>query len=178
MDIIAELRAALPPIFLGSKIDKLTGGLFNWGTIQNRRSRGEYENEDEIFFRVGMRRDPFLASVAGTLSPARRLPVLPPRRKQSQGPTESAQTDTDAALGKAELAAERRPGAVVPPPRGRRRDREDEARSSVDRARPATVAARTGPVVGGRDPPSAATTLPRRRRRSRADELERAVSSG
>jgi hypothetical protein len=82
-DIIDELRAALPPVWLGSRTDELTGGAINWGTTQNRRSRGEIP--DECFARSGARvlvlRDPFLAWWATTLSPARRPPVLPPRRR-------------------------------------------------------------------------------------------------
>jgi hypothetical protein len=60
--IIDELRAALPPLFLGGRIGELTGGAINWGTIQNKRSRREIP--DECFVRSGVRvlvrRDPFL----------------------------------------------------------------------------------------------------------------------
>jgi hypothetical protein len=86
--VIAELRRALPRVFLGSKIDTLTGGAIAWGTIQNKRSRHEIPNESTIFIRSGNRvlvvRDEFLRWWEGTLSEARRLPVLqpPPRRRR------------------------------------------------------------------------------------------------
>ena len=80
--IIDELRATLPPVWLGTRTDELTGGAICWGTIQNRRSRNEIP--DDCFARSGPRvlviRDPFLDWWAKTLSPARRPPVLPPRR--------------------------------------------------------------------------------------------------
>jgi hypothetical protein len=95
-DVIAEMKRQLPSVFLGANIDELSGGIFNWRTIQNRRSRSEYENEDEIFFRVGnrvgVRRDPFLTSVAGTLSRARRLPVQPPRRGRRRDRSDDTQS--------------------------------------------------------------------------------------
>ena len=84
--IFDKLSAELPPIFSGSKIDDLTGGAICWGTTQNRRSKGEIPNEDEIFIRSGNRvlvvRDPFLRWWVPTLLPARRPPVLPPRRER------------------------------------------------------------------------------------------------
>ena len=86
MDIIAELRAVLPPVFLGSKINELTGHAIAWGTVQNKRSRREIPNEDKIFIRSGNRvlvvRDPFLDWWGPTLAPARRLPGVPPRRRR------------------------------------------------------------------------------------------------
>ena len=36
MDIIAELRAVLPPVFLGSKINELTGHAIAWGTVHGQ----------------------------------------------------------------------------------------------------------------------------------------------
>jgi hypothetical protein len=52
--------------------------------VQNKRSRHEIENEDEIFIRSSNRvlivRDPFLDWWALSLSQARRPPVLPPRQ--------------------------------------------------------------------------------------------------
>ena len=81
-DIIEELKAALPPIWAGPRSGELSGGVFHWPTIQNRRSR--HEIPDECFVRTGnrllVRRDPFLTWWAGTLQPARRPPVVPPRR--------------------------------------------------------------------------------------------------
>ena len=92
-DIVAELRAALPPIFLGAKIGELTGHSIAWGTVQNRRSRREIPNESEIFFRSGNRvlvaRDPFLKWWATTLSEARRPPVVPKGRRHDR-PAETA----------------------------------------------------------------------------------------
>ncbi|HEY1430412.1 MAG TPA: hypothetical protein VGF39_02100 [Stellaceae bacterium] len=82
--VIAELRRALPPVFLGSKIGELTGHSIAWGTLQNKRSRREIPNESEIFLRSGnrvlIRRDAFLDWWATTLSDARRPPIVPPRR--------------------------------------------------------------------------------------------------
>jgi hypothetical protein len=75
--IIDDLRAALPPVWLGTRTDELTGGAICWGTTQNRRSRGEIP--DECFARSGTRvlviRDPFLDWWKTTLSSARRPPV-------------------------------------------------------------------------------------------------------
>jgi hypothetical protein len=71
---IDELRDALPPIFLGSRINKLTGDAINWGTIQNKRSKGQIP--DGCFLRSGVRvlvrRDPFLNWWRTTLTDARR----------------------------------------------------------------------------------------------------------
>jgi hypothetical protein len=84
MDLIDQLRQALPTVFLGSKLDQLTGHAIAWGTVQNKRSRREIPNENEIFKRSGNRlvvaRDPFLDWWGSTLSQARRPPVLPPRQ--------------------------------------------------------------------------------------------------
>jgi hypothetical protein len=85
--VIAELRQALPPVFLGSKIGELTGHSIAWGTVQNKRSRREIPNESEIFIRSGnrvlVRRDPFLGWWATTLSEVRRPPVgVLPRRSR------------------------------------------------------------------------------------------------
>jgi hypothetical protein len=72
--LIAEMQRALPPVFLGSKIGELTGYSICWGTVQNRRSRGEIPNESEIFIRAGNRmlvsRDAFLRWWVTTLEPA------------------------------------------------------------------------------------------------------------
>jgi hypothetical protein len=72
-DVIEQLRQALPPIFLGSASDELTGGAINWGTTQNKRCKGEIP--DECFVRSGPRvlviRDKFLDWWASTLTPAR-----------------------------------------------------------------------------------------------------------
>ena len=71
-EIIAQLKKALPPIFLGSASDELTGGAICWATIQNKRSRREIP--DECFVRSGPRvlvvRDRFLDWWLGTLRPA------------------------------------------------------------------------------------------------------------
>jgi hypothetical protein len=70
--LIAEMQRALPPVFLGSKIGELTGYSIAWGTVQNKRSRGEIPNESEIFIRAGNRmlvsRDAFLRWWVTTLS--------------------------------------------------------------------------------------------------------------
>jgi hypothetical protein len=82
--LIAELQKALPPVFLGSKIGELTGSSIAWGTVQNKRCRGEIPNESEIFIRAGNRmlvsRDAFLRWWVTTLSAVERAPVVPPRR--------------------------------------------------------------------------------------------------
>ena len=88
--IIAELRRSLPAVFLGSKTDELTGHSICWATVQNKRSRREIPNENEMFVRSGNRllvkRDPFLDWWGTTLSEAR-APVVslqPPRRRRRQ----------------------------------------------------------------------------------------------
>jgi hypothetical protein len=77
-DIVAELREALPRVFLGSKIGELTGHAIAWGTIQNKRSRREIP--EQCFARSGTRvlviRDPFLNWWATTLAPARQPPAV------------------------------------------------------------------------------------------------------
>jgi hypothetical protein len=86
LNIIDDLRAALPPVWLGTRTDELTGGAICWGTTQNRRSRGEIP--DECFARSGTRvlviRDPFLDWWSGTLTEARQPTTRngPPRRRQ------------------------------------------------------------------------------------------------
>jgi hypothetical protein len=83
-DLVAELRAKLPPVWAGTRTDELMGHSIAWATMQNKRSRDEIPNADEIFVRSGnrvlVRRDPFLAWWATTLSDARRPSVALPRR--------------------------------------------------------------------------------------------------
>ena len=71
-EIIDQLRAVLPPVFLGSASDQLTGGAVHWRTIQNKRSRREIA--DQCFVRSGPNilvvRDPFLDWWGSTLRPA------------------------------------------------------------------------------------------------------------
>lgn len=80
--LIERLRQELPAVFLGAKLAELTGHAIVWGSVQNKRSRREIENESRIFIRSGNRvlviRDPFLDWWATTLSEARRASVLPP----------------------------------------------------------------------------------------------------
>src|SRR5215471_2659142 len=87
LDLFEELRQTLPPIWLGSRTDELTGHAICWGTIQNRRSRREVP--EECFVRSGNRvliiRDKFLPWWVSTLSEARRPPVLPPRPRRRTG---------------------------------------------------------------------------------------------
>ena len=83
--IIDKLQEELPPVWLGARTDELTGGAICWGTIQNRRSRGEIPHQ--CFLRSGSRvlvhRDHFLEWWATTLTDARRPPpVVPPRRRR------------------------------------------------------------------------------------------------
>jgi hypothetical protein len=83
--IVDKLRALLPPIFAGPKIDELTGGAFNWGTIANQKSQGKIPLN--CFVRSGagpnlVDRDLFLDWWATTLSDARqRRRATPPRPK-------------------------------------------------------------------------------------------------
>jgi hypothetical protein len=90
--IIDDLRAALPPVWLGTRTDELTGGAICWGTTQNRRSRGEIP--DECFARSGTRvlviRDPFLEWWATTLSDGRRPAAVPPRRGRRRARADEA----------------------------------------------------------------------------------------
>jgi hypothetical protein len=71
--VIEQLRAAWPPVVLGTAIDDLSGGAIHWPTIQNMRSRNEIP--DGCFIKSGTRvlivRDPFLTWWEGTLSEAR-----------------------------------------------------------------------------------------------------------
>jgi len=69
-DIVEELRGLLPPVFAGPKIGELTGGVIHWPTVQNKRARREIPDECFAYTgrRVIVRRDPFLAWWAGTLS--------------------------------------------------------------------------------------------------------------
>ena len=84
--LIERLRQELPAVFLGAKLAELTGHAIAWGSVQNKRSRREIENESKIFIRSGNRvlviRDPFLDWWATTLSDARRPPVVPPPRRR------------------------------------------------------------------------------------------------
>jgi hypothetical protein len=50
-EVIEELRQALPPIFLGTRVDELTGGAIHWPTIQNKRSKREIP--DDCFVKSG-----------------------------------------------------------------------------------------------------------------------------
>jgi hypothetical protein len=85
-DMIEELRAALPPIWLGVRSGELSGGAFHWPSIQNKRAKREIPNAQEIFVRSGhrvlVRRDPFLAWWKTTLSDAGSHPLTPPRRSR------------------------------------------------------------------------------------------------
>jgi hypothetical protein len=90
-EIIWQLRKALPPIFLGSSIDELTGGAVHWRTIQNKRSRREIPNE--CFIRTATKniivvRDRFLDWWVSTLRPAcqtsTRCTTQPPDRGQDR----------------------------------------------------------------------------------------------
>lgn len=88
-DLLEELRQTLPPIWLGTRTDELTGHAICWGTVQNLRARREAP--DDAFARAGNRviviRDRFLPWWISTLTDARRPPVvLPPswRRERTE----------------------------------------------------------------------------------------------
>jgi hypothetical protein len=93
-EVIEELRQALPPIFLGTHVDEMTGGAIHWPTIQNKRSKREIP--DDCFVKSGpkvlVRRDPFLDWWVTTLSHARCAPpVITPRRRRDRAePTHAA----------------------------------------------------------------------------------------
>jgi hypothetical protein len=80
-DLLEELRQVLPPIWLGTRTDELTGNAIAWGTIQNLRSRREAP--EEAFARSGNRvlviRDRFLPWWVSTLTEARQASVVPSR---------------------------------------------------------------------------------------------------
>lgn len=65
-DLIKALEASMPLAFAGKLIGDLSGGLFNWKSLQNKRSLGLIPQN--IFVRinknVGVLRTPFLAWVA------------------------------------------------------------------------------------------------------------------
>jgi hypothetical protein len=87
-DVIDQLREALPPIFLGSASDELTGGAINWATTCNKRCRGEIP--DDCFVRSGPRvlvvRDKFLDWWASTIQPVRATKAshTPPQPRAGQ----------------------------------------------------------------------------------------------
>jgi hypothetical protein len=82
---IDELRRTMPTFFLGTKVHSLTGGAVNWGTLMNKKSRGEIPNAEEMFLRLGNRnlvvRDPFLGWLEAQLRQARQLALVPPPRR-------------------------------------------------------------------------------------------------
>jgi hypothetical protein len=145
-EIIEQLREALPPVFLGSAIDKLTGGAICWGTVQNKRCHREVP--EECFVRAGPRvlvvRDPFLSWWGSTLRPARETnqryaPHLGAGRQEpvSCGPTRGDVTGAlDHAQPRADILSRGRQSqtasstgreATAPPRRVRSRPREPAA---------------------------------------------------
>jgi len=60
--VVAEMQAALPPIFAGKSLDVLTGDAIVWASVQNARSRREIPSDCFIYSgrKVLIRRDPFL----------------------------------------------------------------------------------------------------------------------
>jgi hypothetical protein len=105
-DVIEELRQALPPIFLGSRVGELTGDAIHWPTVQNKRSRREIP--DACFVRSGprvlVRRDLFLDWWKLTLSEARRPSSGPPRRGSGRRPRAPSRPDRALAEATAEGA--------------------------------------------------------------------------
>ena len=69
LDVIDELRSFLPPIFVGTSVDALTGGAVRWSTLQNRDSAGELPGRMFIYSgrKKLIRRDIFLTWFATTL---------------------------------------------------------------------------------------------------------------
>ena len=107
--VIDDLRAALPPVWLGTRTDELTGGAICWGTTQNRRSRGEIP--ERCFTRSGSRvlvvRDPFLDWWATTLSDARQPSGKPPRRARRQARTDACSNPAPRSRERAETPVAR-----------------------------------------------------------------------
>ncbi len=83
-EVIEQLRQSLPPLFLGSAIDELTGRAIRWRTTQNRRCRDEIPAD--CFVRSGPRvlviRDKFLDWWGATLRPARETNTRTPRPRR------------------------------------------------------------------------------------------------
>jgi hypothetical protein len=44
-EYVDALKRALPEVFSGPAIGKLTGGLFSWGSVRNLRAQGEIPEE-------------------------------------------------------------------------------------------------------------------------------------
>lgn len=64
MTVFSWLAEALPPIFPGKDLDRLTGNVLRWRTIQNRRCRREIP--EDCFFKISPKkvlilRDRFVA---------------------------------------------------------------------------------------------------------------------
>lgn len=64
MSVFSWLAEALPPVFPGKDLDRLTGNVLRWRTIQNRRCRREIP--EGCFSKISPRkivihRDPFIA---------------------------------------------------------------------------------------------------------------------
>ena len=70
LEIVDELKAALPPVFLGSRIGDLTGGAIHWPTIQNKRALRQIPADAFCYSgrQVLVRRDAFLDWWSTTLS--------------------------------------------------------------------------------------------------------------
>ena len=82
-------RAAWPPLFAGTELDRLSGNALRWRTTQNRRCRREIP--DDCFCRHGtktlIRRDPFLDVIATEITDAREpLDNPPPRSRRNKVP--------------------------------------------------------------------------------------------
>jgi hypothetical protein len=94
-DIIEQLRAALPPIFLGPSVDERTGEAVVWSTMQNLHSRGLIP--DEVFTYSGRKklilREPFLQWFGSTLTNEPPIPKSKPplrRRNSTSAPSKAA----------------------------------------------------------------------------------------
>ena len=72
-------------MFLATQVDRLTGKLITWRTLQNKRSRGEIAKAEEIFLnadgRIAIMRDQFLGWLFTSLRQPQRPPRRPPRPK-------------------------------------------------------------------------------------------------
>lgn len=94
-EVIERMRQVLPPLFLGSAVDGLTGHVICWRTVQNKRALRQVP--DSCFLRSGPRilvkRDEFLSWWGTTLGPARATAVahLPPVPRAGQRSSHKAE---------------------------------------------------------------------------------------
>ncbi len=71
-ELLEKIREMMPPVFPATQLDKLSGGIYCWATIQNQRSRDKKDGvqrfPDGTFTAITKRkvlidRDKFLSGV-------------------------------------------------------------------------------------------------------------------